>query len=894
MQKNRSLFVLFGGMISTMLIVSALQLQFSMNRSGQDYMQQNYGAVVGEISSQRERVTEFNGDAINQLYRDMSTDGYYDGMLPAVMGRLTVFKPDHTGAPDDIQSGVMLFAFPKDLYPEHMDAAGGEAKSYIRQAASLVPPVNEVWLDSRTANALKASAGDQVSIVHEGEPVSLTVGQVVDASGLLLYPGAERTALSMAVHPDTAASLLGIKSGSANRVLLLSNDLRTYAPIQGGWSPVFTANEASHELEKSTKLLPIFTIASLTSIVIGMLFMINLFHMITEERRQEIGILRAIGLNASQTRGLLLLEGFWYAVFSGMIGLAAGAGLSVLLVHRLGDGLGLLLQTENGSVLSFQPHLDLLSFTAAFGIGLLLTMLSVAVVSGSPLRKSIVEALKPAAANPDIAGRRSSAMKLIGGIMTCAVLIGSVSYSFTDHFLTCVSFPEIDLFGILLFCFFILLLAAITSILLLPVLLKLLYSLLAPLSRWRGMLMISLRYPLYYSRRSVLQLLMFAGVLFLTCFAAVFGENAAGHFEDFDSRRATGGFERYAAVDWNLSEKQLEEKIYKSPSGTVEHIRSAVIERKKLDFGYNLSVFGVTPKYGELQELNIVERAPGFASDSEAWRSLAENPDLIIVSDNFLGAVGQPERAAGDRLIFRERGYPGRGDGALFQIDKKIAAIVKVPANALNIAAAQGVWMSQESFAEDVTNGPVSSLLLFKGIADQEVREQEWQVLEESLTAMNIYPLLDPEQMNEEGTGFLRIFFGLFEGFSALAALIGTTGLVLLTLRSFAERKQQFGMLRAIGVKGSHIRMGFSLESGVIAILGITIGVLAGTYGGYLMIQAFMQDGKEAFSREVVNYPWIKLAAYYGGAILLTYLCVAIPARKVQQLPPAEAFRYLE
>ncbi|UNK19204.1 ABC transporter permease [Paenibacillus sp. N3/727] len=898
-QRQKSLYALFGGIMSTALITAALQLQFSMSHSVDNYMQHSFGPIVAEISAQRQQTTSLMKQDLERLTEDMEESGFYAGFIPAMMGEATLSKRDSSGTPFILQPKTMVYSFPDmgDIsVPE-----GESAAVYMKQTAELRPLPGEIWLDSQTAKQLETEIGQNIVVTMDGREVELRVGNIVEEKGLLAYRGEEKTTASAVVNCETAGQLFNFPVDAVNRVLLLRNNDSGSSVNYSGlrinneWNMYFSAALAYNDLQGSTKLLPIFTIASLTSIFIGMLFTVNLFHMITEERRQEIGILRAIGMNASQTRGLLLLEGFWYALISGIIGLIVGGALSKLLVSQLGVVLRELMMNEDGLAVEFSFHMDPVSYSAALGLGIILIMLSILQVSGKPLKISIVESLKPASAEQRHTLKRYKVARWVLGGAALAALAGIIGYSMTDSFLESISFPEINPLDILFFCFVVLALAAVTSVLLLPLLLKLLYAILAPLGSWRGMLKISLRYPLYYNRRTVLQLLMFSCVLFLTCFSALFSETLGGRFGQFDPRNATGGFDRYALTSEQVTSERLKDKLEQSLYGNAKGIQYTVISSMNLPFGYKQSLYGVTEDYGKLQTMRLKQRVPELASDQEAWSKVATDPEWIIVSDSLLKAIGQ-DLSPGDLLItdgnsFRNR--MGEENAKPFVIRKQIAAIIEGHVNSVNYPTAQGIWVSSQSFDKEYSNHQSSRLLLFKE-GENAGLTAEWNALEKTLTAMNVHPLFDPQKVNEQSTGFFRVFFGLFEGFNALAAFIGSMGLLILMLRAFAERRQQFGMLRAIGVSSTHIRHGFTLEGAVIAVLGVTIGVVIGTYGGYLMVQAFMQDGKEMFSREPVSVPWSKLAVYYFGAILLTLLCTSIPARKAQKQSPAEAFRYTE
>ncbi len=87
-------------------------------------------------------------------------------------------------------------------------------------------------------------------------------------------------------------------------------------------------------------------------------------------------------------------------------------------------------------------------------------------------------------------------------------------------------------------------------------------------------------------------------------------------------------------------------------------------------------------------------------------------------------------------------------------------------------------------------------------------------------------------------TGILR----LLQGFMALGLLVGIAALGVVSARSVVERRQQVGMLRAIGYQKEMVGLSFLLESSFISLCGLLIGALAGVGLGELVMEMGMLD----------------------------------------------------
>ena len=142
----------------------------------------------------------------------------------------------------------------------------------------------------------------------------------------------------------------------------------------------------------------------------------------------------------------------------------------------------------------------------------------------------------------------------------------------------------------------------------------------------------------------------------------------------------------------------------------------------------------------------------------------------------------------------------------------------------------------------------------------------------------------------EREAGADRAFGRLFSGFMALGLIAGITALGIVSTRAVAERRQQIGVLRALGYRRRMVMLSFLLESSFISLLGTLLGA---TLGLILARQAFLgfaaEEGIESLAFTV---PWAEvafiLAATYAFSMLATYL----PARQASQTYPAEALRY--
>ena len=71
------------------------------------------------------------------------------------------------------------------------------------------------------------------------------------------------------------------------------------------------------------------------------------------------------------------------------------------------------------------------------------------------------------------------------------------------------------------------------------------------------------------------------------------------------------------------------------------------------------------------------------------------------------------------------------------------------------------------------------------------------------------------------------VFLRLIEGFMGLGLVVGVAALGVIAARSVVERRQQIGVLRAIGFQATTVRLSLLLESGFLALSSIVVGTVA-------------------------------------------------------------------
>lgn len=196
-----------------------------------------------------------------------------------------------------------------------------------------------------------------------------------------------------------------------------------------------------------------------------------------------------------------------------------------------------------------------------------------------------------------------------------------------------------------------------------------------------------------------------------------------------------------------------------------------------------------------------------------------------------------------------------------------------------------GVYVSEAAYRQ--TFGEPSYVRTYVKLNDGvkatgAAREIEAALVTRGVQAESISVLLD-DAASQQST-----FMRMFQGFMALGLLIGIAALGVIAFRSVVERRQQIGMLRAIGYQTSTVAVTFVLESGFIAVMGI----LSGVVGGMVISHNLFTTGQFSGSGIEFAIPWTEIVVITGSALIFSLLMTWLPARQAARVPVAEALRY--
>ncbi|MEO9254168.1 MAG: FtsX-like permease family protein [Tepidiformaceae bacterium] len=303
------------------------------------------------------------------------------------------------------------------------------------------------------------------------------------------------------------------------------------------------------------------------------------------------------------------------------------------------------------------------------------------------------------------------------------------------------------------------------------------------------------------------------------------------------------------------------------------------------------ALLGAADDFIDSNKLPLQFRAQGYADDQAVWQALKTTPNLAIIpaaltaGDQGFGGPGidNPLTLASSytkdsftpfKLTLREPGTNTTTDITVIGQMKDSAATFW-----------PGIMISKASLlnAYPDSKGQTFFLALQSG-TDAKVYANHVEATLIRASSDSLGKVIDDNEAINRG------FLDMFQGFLALGLLVGIAALGVISFRAVVERRQQIGMLRAIGYQRSMVQLSFLLESGFIALSGIVLGIGLGlTFAWSLFTSGQFGETSSGVSFTV---PWMQVVAVVLFAFVASLLMTYLPARSASKVAIAEALRY--
>jgi putative ABC transport system permease protein len=291
-------------------------------------------------------------------------------------------------------------------------------------------------------------------------------------------------------------------------------------------------------------------------------------------------------------------------------------------------------------------------------------------------------------------------------------------------------------------------------------------------------------------------------------------------------------------------------------------------------------------------QAKLNSRANGYNSDSAVWQAIKPGSGLAVISNDALPAQGG---FGGVNDRFQLKNIKGADKTfAPFTLDIRNpvsgatgkVTVIGIISTKIPIYVLDGIYTDAQTYSAVYGQPDLRQNYLrlqSKTNPDTYAKSIESALMTQGVQAFSIQNQINTDQAQSQG------FSRIFQGFMGLGLLVGIAAIGVIGFRSVVERRQQIGMLRAIGYQRGTVALSFVLESSFIAAMGIISGVIGAAILSRNLItsDAFGQNAQLHFS-----IPWVDVIVFVVVAYVFSLLMTYWPSRGAANIVIAEALRY--
>ncbi len=193
--------------------------------------------------------------------------------------------------------------------------------------------------------------------------------------------------------------------------------------------------------------------------------------------------------------------------------------------------------------------------------------------------------------------------------------------------------------------------------------------------------------------------------------------------------------------------------------------------------------------------------------------------------------------------------------------------------------------VSSASIAETpLSQQLVPQMILVNG-AEGFDKEQLRSNIEDAVADFIVVRVQNASEYAGETVTMINTMMNILYALLALAVIVAIIGIINTLALNVIERRQEIGMLRAVGTGRGQVRTMITLESVQIAIYGAVIGMAIGLGLGWAFVTVMSGEGLDA----AVTIPWGQLGLMLAGSAVVGVIAAVWPATKAARTPPLEA-----
>src|SRR5215218_2298552 len=433
-RRGEAALVVVGSVLGTAIIIGSLIVGDTLNFSVRQTAYKNLGPIDEIVSSP----TVAQGDQAARRIERLRGDPDVDGLLTLRGDQAAVVRGSGTSRTAEPRASVWEVDF----------AQAAAFRGGVQGGSGLsgpAPGAGEAVINDDLATQLGARAGDRLTVYLYGRPTQVRVTRVVPTVGLagagtgqtaarnaFFAPGTLVQAASEAkaagpgqggpapadgaggatagaagppAEPHTftfVSNTGGVEAGERRSDAVAAKLKATLGPLTGQGTSVETPKQSVLKAaeQAGNGLGSLFLFIGSFSVIAGVLLLVNIFVMLAEERKSELGMLRAVGMKRGRLVRSFIIEGTVYALVAALVGVFIGLGVGravVVVAARIFSSFS----DEDSFNLAFR--FTPISLVNGFAMGFLIAFVTVPLTSIRISRVNIIAAIRDL---PNEGGRR--------------------------------------------------------------------------------------------------------------------------------------------------------------------------------------------------------------------------------------------------------------------------------------------------------------------------------------------------------------------------------------------------------------------------------------------------------------------------------------------------------
>lgn len=746
------------------------------------------------------------------------------------------------------------------------------------------PAADEIVVNAAGAKTFNIKVGDQLLVVdpagrNEYKVAGIAKPEGDNDSGLSIYANADQYIERYLGNSPSSLILAGNNKHDQE----LIDYLQDAYPTMSFESGQKIADSITEFISKALDFVQYFLVAfALIALFVGTFIIANTFAMIVAQRFKEFALLRALGMSRPQLTLSVILEAVIVGIIGSILGLLGGIGLVKaiqLVMAKVGmelDGAGL--------------GIDLKTVLITFGLGILVTVVS----AWAPAQRA--GAVRPVEAMRSTENATASSLKirtilgfilLIGGVAACAVaVVQKDDWETKQAAITVGVGAFISLIAVYL-------ISPAVSIPIVGVLGRIIGAPFGIMGKMAATN--SRRNP---KRTATTAFALTLGLALVTTIGML-SATLKGQLADLMDNEVSADFVLTGAANNTFPVPATVPGELRELSGVDSVLSSASAQvatgGKKGENPVAAPPLGLqAPADGQTQPTPAADAATSDSTTPEQSQaaSVPSGPMFTITMDgdpttvlNLPDTEGEFDLSKPDVAIMKksyaeDNGWKLGDLMPVYNRQSQQLAEVKIIGLYGDSKVLQNFVVSNATLDEVPEGQDLAPFLVLVKGTDPQLRKD----IEDTVSQYLVVRVQTPIEYAGEQTQGLDKMLNILYALVALSVIVAVIGIINTLALNVIERRQEIGMLRAVGTHRRQIRTMITVESVQIAIYGALLGVAVGLGLGWSFLQVLASSGLDS-----ISIPWKEIAIMLVGSAVVGMIAAFFPALRAAKTPPLEA-----